>query len=41
MNLIESTGQEAYELGEAMARTQLPDGRNMLAGLHNRKNSKK
>ena len=35
MNLIESqTGQDAYELGEAMARTQLPDGRNMLAGFH-------
>ena len=35
MNLIESqTGQDSYELGEAMARTQLPDGRNMLAGFH-------
>ena len=35
INLIESAaGQEAYELGEAMARTQLPDGRNMLAGFH-------
>lgn len=29
-----SAGQEAYEFGEAMARTQLPDGRNMLAGFH-------
>ena len=35
MTLIESNaGQEAYELGEAMARTRLPDGRNMLAGFH-------
>ncbi len=35
MNLIESaSGQDSYELGEAMARTQLPDGRNMLAGFH-------
>ena len=29
-----SAGQEAYEFGEAMARAQLPDGRNMLAGFH-------
>lgn len=28
------TGQNAYEFCEAMARTQLPDGRNLLAGLH-------
>jgi len=27
-------GQDAYEFGEAMARNQLPDGRNMLAGFH-------
>jgi len=29
-----NAGQEAYEFGEAMARAQLPDGRNMLAGFH-------
>jgi len=29
-----STAQTSDELGEAMARTQLPDGRNMLAGFH-------
>ena len=29
-----ASGQEAYEFGEAMARTFLPDGRNMLAGFH-------
>lgn len=35
MKLVESnTGQAAYELGEAMARTTLPDGRNMLAHFH-------
>lgn len=35
MKLVESSmGQDAYELAEAMARTTLPDGRNMLAGLH-------
>lgn len=35
MKLVESpSGQQAYELAEAMARTQLPDGRNMLAGFH-------
>lgn len=28
------SGQNAYEFGEAMARNRLPDGRNMLAGLH-------
>ena len=35
MTLLDSqTGQDAYELGEAMARTSLPDGRLMLAGFH-------
>lgn len=35
MKLIESNaGQNAYELAEAMARTVLPDGRNMLAAFH-------
>jgi hypothetical protein len=35
MKLVESSmGQDAYELAEAMARSTLPDGRNMLAGLH-------
>lgn len=35
MKLVESNaGQNAYELAEAMARVTLPDGRNMLAGLH-------
>lgn len=35
MKLVESnTGQTAYELGEAMARTTLPDGRNMLTHFH-------
>lgn len=35
MRMIESnTGQTAYELGEAMARTTLPDGRNMLSAFH-------
>ena len=29
-----ASGQEAYEFGEAMARTTLSDGRNMLAGFH-------
>jgi hypothetical protein len=29
-----NAGQNAYEFAEAMARTQLSDGRNMLAGLH-------
>lgn len=29
-----SSGQEAYEFCEAMARSTLPDGRNMLAGFH-------
>jgi len=28
-----AAGQEAYEFAEAMARTYLPDGRNMLAGF--------
>ena len=35
MKTVESnTGQSAYEFAEAMSRTQLPDGRNMLAGFH-------
>lgn len=35
MKLVESNaGQTAYELAEAMARTPLPDGRNMLAAFH-------
>jgi len=35
MKLIESAaGQEANELADAMHRTQLPDGRNMLVGFH-------
>lgn len=35
INLVESnSAQSAYEFGEAMARSQLPDGRNMLAGFH-------
>jgi hypothetical protein len=35
MKTIESSmAQEAYELGEAMARSSLSDGRNMLAGFH-------
>ena len=35
MKLIESNaGQTAYEFAEAMARTSLPDGRNMLAAFH-------
>lgn len=35
MKLIESnTGQSAYELAEAMQRTRLPDGRNMLQAFH-------
>jgi len=35
MTCIESdAGQSAYELAQAMARFQLPDGRNMLAGFH-------
>lgn len=29
-----ASGQEAYEFAEAMARTYLPDGRNMLAAFH-------
>lgn len=36
IKLVESpSGQQAYELAEAMARSYLPDGRNMLAGFHN------
>ena len=35
INAVESaSGQDAYEFGEAMARTTLSDGRNMLAGFH-------
>ena len=35
MKLVESdAGQQANELADAMARTLLPDGRNMLAGFH-------
>ena len=35
MKTVESAaGQNAYEFGEAMARTRLPDGRVMLAGFH-------
>jgi hypothetical protein len=35
MKLVESpSGQQSYELAEAMARTRLSDGRNMLAGFH-------
>jgi hypothetical protein len=35
MRLIESNaGQSAYELAEAMQRTRLPDGRNMLQAFH-------
>lgn len=29
-----AAGQSAYEFAESMARTMLPDGRNMLAGFH-------
>lgn len=35
MKLVESpAGQESEDLATAMARTPLPDGRNMLAGFH-------
>jgi len=35
MQLVESNaGQTAYELAEAMQRTRLPDGRNMLQAFH-------
>ena len=35
MKTVESNaGQTAYEFAEAMARTRLPDGRNMLAAFH-------
>ena len=35
INLVESnTGQEAYELAEALDRTQFPDGSRMLPWLH-------
>lgn len=35
IKVIESpAGQDAYELAEVMARSYLPDGRNMLSGFH-------
>lgn len=35
MRVVESAaGQQAYELAEAMARSYLPDGRNMLTAFH-------
>lgn len=35
MRVVESaSGQQAYELAEAMARSYLPDGRNMLTAFH-------
>jgi len=35
MKVVESNaGQTAYEFAEAMMRSQLPDGRNMLVGFH-------
>lgn len=35
MKAVESdAGQSAYEFAEAMSRTSLPDGRNMLSGFH-------
>jgi hypothetical protein len=35
INLVQSTaGQDAYELAEAMSRTNFPDGSIMLAALH-------
>jgi len=35
MSAVESeSGQQAYEFAEAMMRNQLPDGRNMLLGMH-------
>ena len=35
IKVVESpAGQEAYELAEVMARSYLPDGRNMLSGFH-------
>jgi len=35
IRLVESpSGQQAYELAEAMFRTTLPDGRNMLSSFH-------
>ena len=35
IKLVESdAGQSSFDLATAMARTQLPDGRNMLAGFH-------
>jgi len=39
MKLVESNaGQTANELADAMARTLLPDGRNMLATFHTQEN---
>jgi pyruvate/2-oxoglutarate dehydrogenase complex dihydrolipoamide acyltransferase (E2) component len=36
INLVESgAGQDAYEFAETMARSQFPDGANMLRSLHN------
>jgi len=35
INLVESqTGQDSYEFADALARTQFPDGNNMLRSLH-------
>jgi hypothetical protein len=35
INLVESqTGRDAYEFADALARTQFPDGNNMLRSLH-------
>lgn len=35
MRVVESaSGQQAYELAEALSRSYLPDGRNMLHGFH-------
>jgi hypothetical protein len=35
IKVVESpAGQDAYELAEVMARSYLPDGRNMLSGFH-------
>lgn len=35
MRVVESTsGQQSYEFAEAMSRSYLPDGRNMLVGFH-------
>lgn len=38
VNLVEGVaGQQSYELGEVMSRTQFPDGSTMLAALHAQK----